>query len=424
MRQRMRGFTLVEISVALLALGLVVWGAVAFWQQSAGQRVSALQLDVQQQARQSVLGFLYARHRLPCPAADANGVESCSLAGGGLRQVGFVPWQTLALPRPESGRLRYGVFREASATAHLDRDLAVAQDRMNPLRVRTPNPRPQNGSAPNGNAPPLPVATAGLNSACNPANAPPCSLGGAASVNQVDVCLALNTASDTATAPAGSLGVMSAGVRRPAAFAIAAPGLLDADGNGQAFDGANATASDASPTFESSNPRATHAYDDTVLAASHAELFAMLGCETGLSVAAHAHFNAATGAFVLERALYDYRDQLYVMVKLAEADVAAATAGVTSAIAGGADAAQAMLSAVADTTMSVGARSFQIGLAAVGIAAAVAGGIAAGVSMGLAVDSLVDAQDTHNEFAARTTAITDLSISINRNALLADAIGF
>ena len=83
-----------------------------------------------------------------------------------------------------------------------------------------------------------------------------------------------------------------------------------------------------------------------------------------------------------------------------------------------------MLSAVADTTMSVGARSFQIGLAAVGIAAAVAGGIAAGVSMGLAVDSLVDAQDTHNEFAARTTAITDLSISINRNALLADAIGF
>ncbi|WP_068166929.1 type II secretion system protein [Hydrogenophaga taeniospiralis] len=437
MRQRMKGFTLVEISVALLALGLIVWGAVAFWQQSAGQRVSAVQLDAQQQAHQSVLGFLYARHRLPCPAADANGVESCSLAGGGLRQVGYVPWQTLALPRPEAGRLRYGVFREASATAPLDRDLAVAQDRMNPLRVRTPNPRPQNGNAPNGNAPPLPVASAGLlgatqsgdvaaplNSACNAANAPPCSLGGAASVNQVDVCLALNTASDAATAPAGSLGVMSAGVRRPAAFAIAAPGLLDADGNGQAFDGANATASDASPTFESSNTRATHAYDDTVLAASHAELFALLGCETGLSVAEHAHFNAATGAFVLERALYDYRDQLYVMVKLAEADVAAATAGVTSAIAGGADAAQAMLSATADTTMSAGARSFQIGLAAVGIAAAVAGGIAAGVSMGLAVDSLVDAQDTHSEFAARTTAITDLSISINRNALLADAIGF
>lgn len=44
--------------------------------------------------------------------------------------------------------------------------------------------------------------------------------------------------------------------------------------------------------------------------------------------------------------------------------------------------------------------------------------------MGMAVDSLVDAQATHNEFAVRTTAITDLSISINRNALLADAIGF
>jgi prepilin-type N-terminal cleavage/methylation domain-containing protein len=436
-RQHARGYTLVEVSVVLLALGLVLWGAVVFWQQSAGQRSSALQLDVQQQAKQSVTGFLHARHRLPCPAADANGVESCTSGTGGLRQVGFLPWQTLGLPRPEAGRLRYGVYREPSATAAEDRDLAVSRDRMNPLRVRTPSPRPQNGSAPNGNAPPVPVAATGqlgatesgdtfdpLNTACNAANAPPCPLGGEASVGQVDICLALNTASDPISAPTGRLGVSAGGVRRPAAFVIAAPGLLDADADGVAFDGANATASDTSPTFESANTRGTSSYDDSVIAASHTELFALLACETGLSAAEHAHFNAAIGAFVLERAMYDYRDQLHVMVRLAEADVAAAAAGLLGAGAGVSDAAQAMLAATGDTILSVGARSFQIGLAAVGIAAAAAGLVAATLGTIDSAASLVDAIATHDEFAARTTAITDLAISINRNALMADAIGF
>lgn len=48
-----------------------------------------------------------------------------------------------------------------------------------------------------------------------------------------------------------------------------------------------------------------------------------------------------------------------------------------SAAAGSLDAAKEMVSAVADTTMSVGARAFQIALAAVGIGLAVASDIAA-----------------------------------------------
>jgi hypothetical protein len=83
-----------------------------------------------------------------------------------------------------------------------------------------------------------------------------------------------------------------------------------------------------------------------------------------------------------------------------------------------------MLSAVGDTTMSAGARSFQIGLAAAGIVAAVAGSAAAAASMVLSVESLNAARQDHADFAARTTAATDLSISVNRNALRADAIGF
>ena len=69
-------------------------------------------------------------------------------------------------------------------------------------------------------------------------------------------------------------------------------------------------------------------------------------------------------------------------------------------------------------------RSFMQKMAAVGIAAAVAGGVMAALGMIDSAASLVDAIATHDEFAARTTAITDLAISINRNALMADAIGF
>jgi prepilin-type N-terminal cleavage/methylation domain-containing protein len=436
MKSRMRGFTLVEISVALLALGVVLLGATVFWQQSASVRVAAVQQDAQDQARQSLVGFLYAHHRLPCPAADANGSESCASAGG-LRQVGYVPWQTLGLPRPEAGRLRYGVYREASATASTDRDLASARDRMNPLRVATPTPRPANGRAPNGTAPPVPLASEGLlgatqsgnaasplNAACDPSSSPPCPAGGAASVNLVDVCLALNTASGVGVAPTGQLGVRMAATRRAVAFVVAAPGLLDADGDGQGFDGANASASDANPTFESSSLSITNLYDDQVLAVSHAELFSELHCATGLAAIAHTHFNTATGAFVFERGLYDYRDQLYVDVMLAAATVAAAAAGEASSFVAGSEAAQAVLAAGADTTMSLGARAPQIALAAVAVVAAVVAATATTLALEAADSSHDLAVDTHDAFAARTTASTDLSISINHNALVADAIGF
>lgn len=469
MKLRMSGFTLVEVSVALLALGLVLLGAVVFWQQSAGVRVAAVQQDVQTQTRQSLVGFLYAHHRLPCPAVDADGAENCT-SGGDLRQVGFVPWQTLGLPRPEAGRLRYGVYREASETpekkpesiddyikqsaiAASDRDLASALDRMNPLRVPTPNPRPVNKIAPNEKAPPPPVAVAELlgftqsGNAASPLNeegckalepplespllSPPCRFVDTkgsgykvSSVNMVDVCPALNTASGVGLAPAGQLGVRTASTRRAVAFVVAAPGLLDADGDGQGFDGANASASNASPTFESASLSATQPYDDQVLVVSHAELFSELHCATALAAIAHTHFNTAIGAFVLERALYDYRDQLYVEVVLAIADELSAIAGLAAATAGVTDAAQAILAATGDTVLSAGARSAQIGFATAGAVLAGVSAATAATAFGLTTASLVDARQTHDEFAARTTAITDLSISINRNALTADAIGF
>lgn len=224
-------------------------------------------------------------------------------------------------------------------------------------------------------------------------------------------------------APAGFLATQVGAQRRPAAFVIAAPGMLDANGNGQAFDGANDTATNADPTFEAPGYAVTNLYDDIVIAASPAELFDELHCSASLSAVSHAHFNVATGAFVLERAMYDYRDQLYIAIVLARADVAMAAAGLLSAAAGTLDAAKEMLSAVADTTASVGARSFQIALAAVGIGLAVASDVAAIAAQVDAALSLAEAEKVFSDFADHTRLMTDLSIDVNQNALKADAIG-
>ncbi len=434
MKNRMMGFTLVEMSLVLLALGLILPGAVIFWQLQERQRVTTVQTDIQQQSRDAVIGFLHANYRLPCPAVDASGEENCT----GTRQVGFLPWRTLGLPRPDAGTLRYGVYREPDTLAHQDRDLAVVRDRMNPLRVRTVNPAPQNSPiSPNPNAPPLPTVTsnilgmtqsgndsAPLNASCDTANDPACPLGTTNAVNLLDICLALNTGSDALSIPNERLATQVGGNRRTAAFVLVAPNMLDADGDGQAFDGLNATATNSNPTFEAPGKAITNTYDDIVMAVSHTELFAQLHCGAALSAVSHAHFNVGTGALVLERAMYDYRDQLYIAVVLANADVAAAAAGLASAVAGSLDAAKEMVSATADTTLTAGARAAQIGLAAVGIGLAVASDVAAVYSAIDAGLSLAEAIQVHADFSARTTSITNLSRSINVNALTADSIGY
>ena len=68
--RRQQGFSLMELAVALVVLGLLSVAAVTFWRSTQQQRISALEADVMTRAQQSVLGFVYTPHRLPCPATD------------------------------------------------------------------------------------------------------------------------------------------------------------------------------------------------------------------------------------------------------------------------------------------------------------------------------------------------------------------
>jgi hypothetical protein len=129
----------------------------------------------------------------------------------------------------------------------------------------------------------------------------------------------------------------------PVAYALAHPGKLDADGDGNAFDGGNATASFGAP-----HQNATDTYDDQVRAAGFNELAARLSCPAYLSRANAAGHTAIAAydnylftlaylqyrAFALDGAYGDLQ-QAYAGVTMGAVNVAGAIlAGVMSVSAG------------------------------------------------------------------------------------------
>ncbi|WP_018609476.1 type II secretion system protein [Uliginosibacterium gangwonense] len=107
---RQRGFTLVEIAVVLVImgamLGLLIAGGATFLQHV----TSATTYSRQATVKTALLGYLRDHGRLPCPAADAAGVESsipvsteasaknsCGVGEGAGVKAGVVPYATLGL---------------------------------------------------------------------------------------------------------------------------------------------------------------------------------------------------------------------------------------------------------------------------------------------------------------------------------------
>jgi len=135
---KQRGFTLAEVAVVVLIVGLLLGGLLGTYSTQIELSRVAETKKTLETARDALIGFAAANGRLPCPAtATSNGVEVgtggvagvggvCQVgtaAGGGQPGLGFVPAATLALTPTDSqgylidswgSRIRYSVTNSNS----------------------------------------------------------------------------------------------------------------------------------------------------------------------------------------------------------------------------------------------------------------------------------------------------------------------
>lgn len=101
--QKQQGFTLVELAVSLVVIGLVLGMVSLPLMRQLNDRLGRVPGGQDAQDIQAALAmYMQTMGRLPCGSADAGGVENAGLSG---RKVQFLPWKTLGLP---AGYDKYG----------------------------------------------------------------------------------------------------------------------------------------------------------------------------------------------------------------------------------------------------------------------------------------------------------------------------
>lgn len=120
-RANSRGFTLAEIAIVTLILGLMLVGVLgAVTNQINQSRVNQTERRLDE-IRETLLGFAAAKGYLPCPDTDspADGIEnerfvgatgqrSASAEGAAcVAEEGFLPWVTLGVPQTDAWGIRF-----------------------------------------------------------------------------------------------------------------------------------------------------------------------------------------------------------------------------------------------------------------------------------------------------------------------------
>jgi prepilin-type N-terminal cleavage/methylation domain-containing protein len=106
MKQHAQGFTLIEVAISMVILGLVLTGLVVALSQQIQQRHLLDTRTTLQEASEALVAFVVANARLPCPAvAGSNGQESLTGAGVCTAPAGFLPAVTLGLPNLDGNGL-------------------------------------------------------------------------------------------------------------------------------------------------------------------------------------------------------------------------------------------------------------------------------------------------------------------------------
>lgn len=424
-----KGYTLIELSIAVAVLGLMMVVLFRFGMTSA-QRVAQIeQPNLLNAADQALVGFAAANHRLPCPDLNNDGKEDlittknpqttadytgrCGLndpVKGGpfidtitqlpiLPFKGLLPFETLGLARADMRQVQYGVFVKNDTDPEKDISLHSGIDRLYPL---LPTVIPSAAKFP----------TIALTS----------SLG---NKNGIDFCHALRLggalARDSST-EITSLYILNPPVaqERPTtplknvAYALSVTDpmsdpQLNGNTSGVAF---------ASPTQVSSNT-----YKDSVIAVDFSQLFNRLSCASVMTTASHAHPNLALSGAIITGAVFDYKVQLDLQLEQAELGILSAAVGIAGATGDVASALSEVSTGIAETIATFGGMSAGIALAATSTALSA-------TALGFAIAGEVSAVATRDiakarveEFAATPALARALAQGVLDHAKAVDAAG-
>ena len=129
-RLQQRGFSLIELSVVLLAMGLLGWAVASGSGNSAALQDRDRARQSAESLRETLRAFALRNGRLPCPDTGGSGWEgnAAGVCASGV-EAGWLPYRSLGLDLPPDAlRAAYGVYRNRNATGG-DADLAVATER-------------------------------------------------------------------------------------------------------------------------------------------------------------------------------------------------------------------------------------------------------------------------------------------------------
>lgn len=115
----MKGFTLIEIAVALAILALLVGGMlIPISARIEQQKIVDTQNSIDL-VKEALIGFAVAHGYLPCPAISATNGQEDRTSGACNKRAGFVPWVTLGTPQLDAwGHLfRYSVTPAFASSA-------------------------------------------------------------------------------------------------------------------------------------------------------------------------------------------------------------------------------------------------------------------------------------------------------------------
>lgn len=405
---RVRGFSLIELTVSLVILGIVGVLLSRWLVLSHSESQQVMQRTLLQRADDALLAYAASNHHLPCPAADNNGIPDCSLKHGQL------PYRELGLPDQRAASLRYAVYRNNALTGvdpdvkTVNADLTVAANRAPTLQVAS-------------NATSSSIASmVMLPDTC--AKRGVCDDTADLEVNGLDFCYALRSA-------------MNGGLQSEQLRTLR---------SGEAMVGniayALSTASlDSAPSTALPSPRrpASAEHPEKIRAVGLEQMWTRLRCGESVGAAIHAHANAAAAAAINVPAMEDYDEQLSIMSELARASDKSADADIQSAVAQISAAMGGSNDTVSEAFNTYGAWTWRAGLSIVGVGSAIGATVAAAASKAKSVESVRVAEKTEAAFASGnptdddpdrsvyslSSRSTELARSIELEARRADMLG-